>query len=255
MESGGGQRRLSTASNAALNQLASFELTLGGLESDVARISLSLSSDAGDDELGPLRADIAATHGAVEKLQMNNLDSVMTGHLVSGKDDAKGARKSLTQRAEALVSQLVALNGAAANAAAAAAFAAASPASGATAAPPAAPTTAAAPALLPLNDGRGAIPQVGLGTFQATAAGEVKAAVKAAVEAGYRLIDCAAGSTLRSPLKSHHGRGRGRGGGGGGGGGGGRGGQLRWHVQKRHSFSFASVSSLGPGWCIALART
>ena len=191
--SGGGQRRLSTASNAALNQLASFELTLGGLESDVARISLSLSSDAGDDELGPLRADIAATHGAVEKLQMNNLDSVMTGHLVSGKVDAKGARKSLTQRAEALVSQLVTLNGAAANAAAAAAFAAANPASGAATAPPAAPATAVAPALLPLNDGRGAIPQVGLGTFQATAAGEVKAAVKAAVEAGYRLIDCAAG--------------------------------------------------------------
>lgn len=37
------------------------------------------------------------------------------------------------------------------------------------------------------------MPTVGLGTFQATKPGEVKAAVKAAVRAGYRLIDCAAG--------------------------------------------------------------
>ena len=37
------------------------------------------------------------------------------------------------------------------------------------------------------------MPQLGLGTFQATAPGEVKAAVKAAVNAGYRLLDCAAG--------------------------------------------------------------
>ena len=43
-----------------------------------------------------------------------------------------------------------------------------------------------------LNSGA-VIPSVGLGTFQATAPGEVAAAVKAAVRAGYRLIDCAAG--------------------------------------------------------------
>ena len=43
-----------------------------------------------------------------------------------------------------------------------------------------------------LNDGM-SMPQLGLGTFQATAPGEVKTAVKAAVVAGYRLIDCAAG--------------------------------------------------------------
>ena len=37
------------------------------------------------------------------------------------------------------------------------------------------------------------MPTLGLGTFQATAPGEVGAAVTAAVKAGYRLIDCAAG--------------------------------------------------------------
>jgi alcohol dehydrogenase (NADP+) len=44
---------------------------------------------------------------------------------------------------------------------------------------------------LQLNSGN-TIPQVGLGTFRAVAPGEVKAAVKTAVRAGYRLIDCAA---------------------------------------------------------------
>jgi alcohol dehydrogenase (NADP+) len=38
-----------------------------------------------------------------------------------------------------------------------------------------------------------AIPRHGLGTFLATKPGEVGNAVKAAVRAGYRLIDCAAG--------------------------------------------------------------
>lgn len=43
-----------------------------------------------------------------------------------------------------------------------------------------------------LNSG-GTMPCFGLGTFLATQPGEVGAAVKAAVTAGYRLIDCAAG--------------------------------------------------------------
>ena len=46
---------------------------------------------------------------------------------------------------------------------------------------------------LPLSGGGGGLPALGLGTFNATAPGEVAAAVKAAVRAGYRLIDCAAG--------------------------------------------------------------
>jgi len=37
------------------------------------------------------------------------------------------------------------------------------------------------------------MPILGLGTFQATEAGEAKAMVIAAIEHGYRLIDCAGG--------------------------------------------------------------
>lgn len=50
----------------------------------------------------------------------------------------------------------------------------------------------AAARTLSLNSGH-SIPVLGLGTFQATKPGEVGGAVKAAVRAGYRLIDCAAG--------------------------------------------------------------
>ena len=120
------QRRMSTASNAALQQLASYELKLSALESETARLALALGPGAAHCDFGQARADIAATHGAVEKLQMNSLDSIMTGHLVSGKADAKGSRKSLTQRAESLVTQLIALNKAAASPGGAAAFATAS---------------------------------------------------------------------------------------------------------------------------------
>lgn len=45
---------------------------------------------------------------------------------------------------------------------------------------------------LTLSSGH-AMPVLGLGTFQATRPGEVSTAVKAAVRAGYRLIDCAQG--------------------------------------------------------------
>eukprot|EP00658_Telonema_sp_P-2_P061433 TRINITY_DN50133_c0_g1_i1.p1 TRINITY_DN50133_c0_g1~~TRINITY_DN50133_c0_g1_i1.p1 ORF type:complete len:345 (+),score=77.30 TRINITY_DN50133_c0_g1_i1:178-1212(+) len=45
---------------------------------------------------------------------------------------------------------------------------------------------------LMLNSGR-AMPTLGLGTFKATTPGEVGSAVRAALQAGYRLIDCAAG--------------------------------------------------------------
>ena len=59
--------------------------------------------------------------------------------------------------------------------------------------PPATATPAAAVApTMYLNTGA-AMPIVGLGTFQATEPGEVLTAVKAAVNSGYRLIDCAAG--------------------------------------------------------------
>merc|ERR1712216_333860 len=37
------------------------------------------------------------------------------------------------------------------------------------------------------------IPNIGLGTFQATTPGEAKAMVKSAIKHGYRLIDCAGG--------------------------------------------------------------
>ena len=45
---------------------------------------------------------------------------------------------------------------------------------------------------LELNTGA-TMPILGLGTFQATKPGEAKAAVIAAIESGYRLIDCAGG--------------------------------------------------------------
>ena len=50
----------------------------------------------------------------------------------------------------------------------------------------------AMPATVTLNNGN-TMPVIGLGTFQATKPGEVYNAVKVAIGAGYRLIDCAAG--------------------------------------------------------------
>ena len=58
-------------------------------------------------------------------------------------------------------------------------------------APCAAPAGAMAAPTMYLNTGQ-AMPILGLGTFEATQPGEIKRALRAAVKAGYRLIDCAA---------------------------------------------------------------
>lgn len=52
---------------------------------------------------------------------------------------------------------------------------------------------------LTLNNGH-SMPIIGLGTWKSTAKGEVKSAVLAALEAGYRHLDCAAVSVPQPML-------------------------------------------------------
>lgn len=55
-------------------------------------------------ELDPkLRNELAQLHGNANKLLATRIDAILTGDLVSGKDDARAKRKALIQKVEKLI--------------------------------------------------------------------------------------------------------------------------------------------------------
>ena len=63
----------------------------------------TLQSTAGDQLDPKMRNELAQLHGNANKLLATRIDAILTGDLVSGKDDARAKRKALIQKVEKLI--------------------------------------------------------------------------------------------------------------------------------------------------------
>jgi len=98
-------RYLSTASFQAVSTLESLEASLEDLESKtLIAEKFIINGEALPEEYEgiDLRNALAQAFGSTSVLLGSGIDSVLTGDLNSGKDEARAKRKDLTKRAQAL---------------------------------------------------------------------------------------------------------------------------------------------------------
>ena len=97
-------RRYSADSQAALNELAAISDEAGRLQglSEKAEAQLRLAERYGEELDRSLRSSLAQLYGDATRLVERGLDSIQTVDLVSGRQDAREARKALVGRLEDL---------------------------------------------------------------------------------------------------------------------------------------------------------
>ena len=94
----------SANSQAALNELAAISDEAGRLQgrSETAEAQLRLAERYGEELDRSLRSSLAQLYGDATRLVERGLDSIQTVDLVSGRQDAREARKALVGRLEDL---------------------------------------------------------------------------------------------------------------------------------------------------------
>ena len=95
--------RLSVASSAALGTLASYETRLAEMEDALGEDLDGLISSGDLEGVLVFKKNVEQLVGRAEKLQFNEIDTVTTGGLKSGKVDARAKRKELNKRVNAVV--------------------------------------------------------------------------------------------------------------------------------------------------------
>ena len=97
-------RQLSIASRNTHETLDSIEREVVGMQQKCFAAESTLSGATLASELDPkLRNELAQLHGNANKLLATRIDAILTGDLVSGKDDARAKRKALIQKVEKLI--------------------------------------------------------------------------------------------------------------------------------------------------------
>lgn len=96
----GDQRGLTKPSLDALSQLAVAGVEVGRIEARVR--GLAEEVEVPGCALGPIRTELAALEAAAHRLEAQGIDSIYTGELHTGKDEAKAQKKALLARLEAL---------------------------------------------------------------------------------------------------------------------------------------------------------
>jgi hypothetical protein len=101
------KQNYSIASDVTLNELDVLEIEMAGYEERLRQHCEMMAGSAVEEELLVTKGSLAQMNGILEKFQFVKVDSVTTGNLNSGKDEAKQSRKNLNKRAEALSQNLL----------------------------------------------------------------------------------------------------------------------------------------------------
>ena len=103
-------RHLSMLSMQALDTLGSLGAKFKGAEDRVDEIEKAVDDRATDHTvLIKMKNELSLLSGRIDKLQMTEVDAVMTGPLTSGKADARAQRKGLNRTASGLIARIKAL--------------------------------------------------------------------------------------------------------------------------------------------------
>ena len=94
------KRGMSSASNLVAEELDDLELEFKAM----MEMSDAAARDLGAGEMPKtLRSELAQLHGTANKMLATRVDSLLTGDLTSGKDEARARRKALVAGLEALI--------------------------------------------------------------------------------------------------------------------------------------------------------
>ena len=102
---------MSALSAEALGQLHTYDGQIAAMQAQVTGFRARCAAgDAARDELVGIKNSLAALNGQLDKLQFQGIDSVVTGPLTSGKEQARAQRKGLNKAAAALSADIKALH-------------------------------------------------------------------------------------------------------------------------------------------------
>ena len=96
-------RQYSVRSLATVETLEQLELEVAAMQKQSGEAEQLLQTTPGDQLAPALRNELAQLHGNANKILATRIDAILTGELVSGKDDARAKRKALIKVVEGLI--------------------------------------------------------------------------------------------------------------------------------------------------------